>query len=558
MFKPRHIAFAAALLATTQAAHAQRVPGAGTQLKQLPPAQTLPKIEPDLEVEPRAAPSDSADVGPAIRVATLRITGQTAFTEAELIEASGFVPGSDLTLGGLQALAARISDHYHARGYFLAQAYLPAQDVQGGTVTIDTIEGRYGAIDLRNGVRIADRVPEAILKGLEPGDLIANAPLERRLLLLSDIPGVLVHGTLAPGDEVGTSDLIVDLVPGRAISGSLEADNAGSRYTGEYRFGGTINFNNPAGIGDQFSLRLLASDDGLAYGRASYQAPIGDATVGVAYSHLLYSLGREFEVLDGSGTADIFSVYGSYPLVRSRRANLYALAGLDYIMLHDEIGLVSSESNKHIQAGTFGLAADWRDDFGGGGSNVAYLGWTIGNLDIRTPAVRALDAATARTAGTFNLLEGSFARLQSVAGPLSLYGSVRGQYAFDNLDSSEQMQLGGAYGVRAYPEGETFGDSGYIATAEARLALGGSRETLPGEFELVAFVETGEVQFAHDPWFTGPNHARRSGYGVGLNWFGPEGFMVRTAYARRLGTGPATSVPDDGDGHFWFQIVKLF
>jgi hypothetical protein len=45
---------------------------------------------------------------------------------------------------------------------------------------------------------------------------------------------------------------------------------------------------------------------------------------------------------------------------------------------------------------------------------------------------------------------------------------------------------------------------------------------------------------------------------VGLNWFGPEGFIVRTAYARRLGTGPATSVPDDGDGRFWFQIVKLF
>jgi hemolysin activation/secretion protein len=556
MFKPRHIAFA--LLATaTPAAYAQ-VPNAGTQLRQLPQVPTLPRVEPVLEVEPVALASDVADAGPAIRVTTLRVTGQTAFTEAELVAASGFAPDSELTLAGLRALAERISDLYRDRGYFLAQAYLPAQDVQGGSVTIDVIEGRYGAVDVRNGARIADRVPDQIVNGLEPGDLIANAPLERRLLLLSDVPGVVVHATLAPGDEVGTSDLIVDLAPGPAISGSLEADNAGSRYTGEYRFGGTLNLNNPAGIGDQLSLRLLASDDGLAYGRASYQAPIGNATVGVAYSHLLYDLGREFEALDGSGTADIVSAYASYPLVRSRRANLYALANADYIMLHDRIGLVSSESNKHIQEGTFGLAADWRDDLGGGGSNVAYLGWTIGNLDIRSPAVRAIDAATARTAGTFNVLQGSVARLQAVAGPLSLYGAVRGQYAFDNLDSSEQMQLGGAYGVRAYPEGEAFGDIGYVATAEARLAVGGSRDTLPGEFELIAFVETGEVQFAHDPWFAGPNHATRSGYGVGLNWFGPEGFIVRTAYARRLGTGPATSVPDDGDGRFWFQIVKLF
>jgi hemolysin activation/secretion protein len=556
MLKPSHIAFA--LLATTaQVAHAQ-VPNAGTQLRQLPQAPTIPRIEPDLEVVSPEAPSDSVDTGPAIRVTTLRVTGQTAFTEAELIEASGFVPGSDLTLAGLRALAARISDHYHAEGYFLARAYLPAQNVQGGTVTVDMIEGRYGAIDVANGARIAERVPQQILQGLNPGDLVANAPLERRLLLLSDIPGVLVHATLAPGDEVGTSDLIVDLAPGPAITGSLEADNAGNRYTGEYRFGGTVNFNNPAGIGDQLSLRLLASDDGLAYGRASYQAPIGNATVGVAYSHLRYSLGREFEALDGSGTADIVSAYASYPIERSRRANLYALASADYIMLHDRIGLVSSESNKHIQGGTFGLASDWRDDLGGGGSNVAYLGWTIGNLDIRSPGVRAIDAVTARTAGMFNILQASVARLQSVAGPLSLYASVRGQYAFDNLDSSEQMQLGGAYGVRAYPEGEAFGDIGYIATAEARFALGGSRDTLPGEFELIAFVETGEVQFAQDPWFTGPNHARRSGYGVGLNWFGPEGFIFRTAYARRLGTGPATSIPDDGNGRFWFQVVKLF
>ena len=556
MFKPSHIAFA--LLATAaQAAHAQ-VPNAGTQLRQLPQAPALPRIEPEIDIESPAAAGDSVDVGPAIRVTTLRVTGQTAFTEAELVQATGFVPGADLTLAGLRALAARISDHYHASGYFLAQAYLPAQDVQSGSVTIDVIEGRYGAVEVHNAARIADGVPESVLRGLEPGDLIANAPLERRLLLLSDVPGVLVHATLAPGDEVGTSDLIVDLAPGPPISGSLEADNAGSRYTGEYRFGGTINLNNPAGIGDQLSLRLLASDDGLAYGRASYQAPIGAATVGVAYSHLLYSLGREFEALDGSGTADIFSLYASYPLVRSRRANLYALAGADYIMLHDEIGLVSTESNKHVQEGTFGLAADWRDSLGGGGSNVAYLGWTIGSLDIRTPAVRAVDAATARTAGTFNSVQASLARLQSVAGPLSLYGAVRGQYAFDNLDSSEQMQLGGAYGVRAYPEGEAFGDIGYVATAEARFALGGSRDTLPGEFELIAFVDTGEIQYAQDPWFTGSNHATRSGYGVGLNWFGPEGFLVRTAYARRLGTGPATSVPDDGDGHFWFQVVKLF
>jgi hemolysin activation/secretion protein len=552
MLKTSPVAFA--LLATISSAHAQQVPSAGTQLQQLPLPVLPVKPAPELVID-RPLPSAVADSGAAIPVQTLQITGQTLFTEAELRAASGFAP-ADMTFTQLRALAARIGDYYHARGYFLAQAYLPEQDVQGRAITIAVVEGRYGKIDVRNAARLSDRVPARILRGLTPGDVVANAPLERRLLLLSDVPGVYTKATLAPGTAVGTSDLIVDMTPGRRISGSLEADNGGSRYTGAYRFGGTVNLNNPAGIGDQLSLRLLASDSGLGYGRISYQVPVGAATLGLAYAHLRYDLGREFAALDGSGTADIFSAYGSYPLIRSRRANLYALGNFDYRMLEDEIGLVSSNSKKRLAAGTIGLAGNLDDDLAGGGSTVFSANWTHGHLDIRSARERIADAASARSAGGYSKLQASVARLQSVAGPLALYGLVRGQVAFDNLDSSEKMELGGAYGVRAYPEGEAFGDTGYIATAEARVRLNEGAGAI-GQFELIGFIETGEVNYAQDPWFAGSNHAVRSGYGGGLNWYGPEGFILRGSYARKLGTGPATSAPDR-DGRVWIQLVKLF
>ena len=164
---------------------------------------------------------------------------------------------------------------------------------------------------------------------------------------------------------------------------------------------------------------------------------------------------------------------------------------------------------------------------------------------------------TARSNGRFNEVRFAAARLQTMSGPLSLYASVRGQLAFDNLDSSEKMELGGAYGVRAYPEGEAYGDEGVLATAEARLMLNRWTGSLPGQLQLVAFVDAGAGRFAHDPWFAGTNRARRSGYGVGLNWFGPDNLVVRATYARRFGDQPATSAPDQR-GRFWFQIVKLF
>jgi hemolysin activation/secretion protein len=118
------------------------------------------------------------------------------------------------------------------------------------------------------------------------------------------------------------------------------------------------------------------------------------------------------------------------------------------------------------------------------------------------------------------------------------------------------MELGGAYGVRAYPEGEAYGDEGYIATIEARARLPRVFETLPGRFELIGFFDTGGVRFSKNPWFPGNDTATRSGAGVGLNWVDDRDFLVRLSYAFRL-TGPATSAPDR-TGQFWFQVVKFF
>ncbi|WP_426043100.1 ShlB/FhaC/HecB family hemolysin secretion/activation protein [Brevundimonas sp. TWP2-3-4b1] len=547
---------AAALLATGQTAYAQQPPVAG-QLQQIPPANVPLGSAPEIRIERPDPAVDAVAEGSSIRVDALRVTGATLFTEAELVAAADFTPGRDLTLPELRNAAARITRFYNDRGYVLAQAYLPAQDVVGGTVTITVIEGRYGAIELRNQSGVSDAVAAGVLSGLNSGAPVAIAPLERRLLLLSDIPGVAVHSTLSPGAEVGSSDLTVDLTRAPRIFGSLEADNAGNRYTGAYRFGGAVNFANLTGLGDLISLRLLASTEGLAYGRAAWQAPLGDATVGAAYTHLQYDLGREFEVLDAGGTADIFSAFASYPLIRSRSANLYALASFDAKFLSDEIGLVSQVSDKESRALTVGLRGDSRDGFGGGGWNTGSWSWTSGELDIESPFERAADAVTARTQGGFNKLQYAVSRLQTVSGPLSLFGSLRGQMATDNLDPSEKMELGGAYAVRAYPEGEAYGDEGYVATVEARLALDQWTGSLPGRFQLIGFVDAGEVDFAHDPWFAGSNHARRSGVGAGLVWSGPDDLFVRVTYAHRLGDQIATSGPDDS-GRAWFQIVKLF
>ena len=424
-------------------------------------------------------------------------------------------------------------------------------------MTIAVIEGHYGAIDLRNQSRLKDSVARGVLAGLDSGDIVESAPLERRLLLLSDIPGVAVRSTLAPGSAVGTSDLIVDIVPGRSVTGSIEADNAGNRYTGPYRLGGSVYFNNLTGSGDVASLRVLASNLGLLYGRASYQTLLGNASVGVAYARVNYELGREFKSLDARGSADIFSVFGSYPLIRSRNTNLYALGAVEARYLEDRIGVTSTVTNRDIRAVTAGFRGDQRDAIGPGGWSTFSVGATWGNLNIETPAARAIDAASSRRNGTYGKLQFSVAHLQQLAGPLSLYGALRGQVASKNLDSSEQMALGGAYAVRAYPEGEAYGDQGYVANLEARLLLPDFSDAIPGRVQLVGFVDVGAITLAKNPWFPGPNSARHSGYGAGIIWSNPNDFLITASYARKLGDQKATSAPDRS-GRLWLQFVKLF
>ncbi|MET0893073.1 MAG: ShlB/FhaC/HecB family hemolysin secretion/activation protein, partial [Pseudoxanthomonas sp.] len=392
---------------------------------------------------------------------------------------------------------------------------------------------------------------------LRAGDPVTLEPIENRLLLLSDLPGVVVQSTMVPGQAPGSSDLVVDIAPGRRVTGSIDADNAGNPYTGEYRLGSTVNVNNPLGRGDMASLRVLTSGSGLNYARGAYQMPFGRVTAGVAYSRLRYELGEQYEDLGAHGTADVASLFGSIALLRSRDTNLYAGLAYEDRSFEDHIDLISSVVHKKARVATASLYGNHYDSLGGGGANAFYLGLSSGELDIRTPAARAADAASARTHGSYSKLAFNASRLQRVTDLFSLYGSIGGQVASGNLDASEKLVLGGMDGVRAYPQGEGFGDEGFVATLEARLLLAGLSERVPGQVHVLGFVDGGRITADKDPWYAGSRDRDLSGAGVGLTWEEPGDFAVRTYYAGKLGSEDAISAPDRS-GRFWIQAIKYF
>lgn len=408
------------------------------------------------------------------------------------------------------------------------------------------IEGHYGKITLNNQTGVANHLADGLLGGLQSGDPVIAAPLENRLLLLSDLPGVTVKSTLVPGTAAGTSDLLVDMTPAPRISGSIDADNAGNYYTGKYRLGATVNLNEPLGLGDVASLRVLTSGKGLNYVRGSYQMQFGKATAGVALSALRYELGEEFTGFNGR--AKVASVYGSYPLIRTRNTNLYAGLLFEAKKFEDDHDTIGEVSRKKAQVITASLNGNHRDRLGGGGYSAYSLGLSTGNID----------NVTNQTSNRFNKLAASALRLQSVTDTISLYGAISGQVASTNLDASEKMGLGGMYGVRAYPQGEAYADEGYLINLEARMRLPRFSENMPGQLELIGFVDTGTVRLdKNPPPGTLSNRRTLSGAGVGVNWTVSNSFVMKAYYARKIGDEVATSAPD-ASGRFWIQAVKYF
>jgi hemolysin activation/secretion protein len=539
---------------------AQTPPSAGSLNQQIEREQSprIPqKAAPEIRIQQGTTPAIAASNQMKIVVNSLRVTDTHVFPENELIAVAGFKPSSELTLIDLRGMAAKIAEYYHQHGYFLAQAYLPAQDIKDGAVTIALLEGQYGKVSLHNQTNLSDALANGLLNGLDNNEAVTIAPLESRLLLLSDIPGVSVKSTLIPGASVGTSDLIIDVTPGQRVTGSVDADNEGNRYTGTNRIGATVNINDPSGYGDIVTLRALTSIDGLDYGRASYQAQLGRAKAGVAYSSMHYNLGKDFASLQANGTAEIASVYGSYPLIRSRNNNLYAVADFDAKTFKDKVDSTSTVTDKKAQVWMMSLNGDHRDGFGGGGLSNYSFTWSSGNIDIQSPAALATDSATVHSNGHYDKLGFNAVRLQSVTESTSLYAAIQGQVATKNLDTSEKMTLGGATAVRAYPSGEANADQGYVLNLEARTLLPRLSESMPGQMQLIGFVDTGTATLNKNAWSAGQNRRTLSGTGIGLNWVDNNSFVVKAYYAHKLGNAVATSALD-AVNRFWLQGIKYF
>jgi hemolysin activation/secretion protein len=349
--------------------------------------------------------------------------------------------------------------------------------------------------------------------------------------------------------------LVIAVNPASAFSGDIEADNYGNRYTGQYRLIGTLNINSPLRIGDQVTLTALSSGEDLRYGRLSYQLPIGGdgLRAGAAYFDTSYRLGKDFSVLQAHGTGIGGSAFIVYPFIITQQSNMTGTLSLEERHLTDYADATETVTEKHVYLANLGLSGAHRDTWGGSGLSSGNLSLALGDLDINSPVARFIDTLTARTGGRYVRLSYGASRLQQVTSSTFMSVALSGQRANKNLDTSEKFSLGGADGVRAYPQGEDIGDEGYMVNLELR-------QRIAPALQGILFYDAGSVTTNRKPFDPSlPKTRKLAGAGVGVD-VRLFGFQAKAALAWRTDGGEPNSIPPAAvrTPTAWVQIRRLF
>lgn len=475
-----------------------------------------PSIPAPVKIEGAAAPATEASATQSrIVVNAVTFSGNTRFSSEALASLVAGDLGKALSFEELQALAAKVERHYHAAGYFLTRVVIPQQDIgEKRTLELRVLEGWLEQINVTSSPRFKEeRVRRALQNDIRIGQPFKVSDLERSLAALNKNSGISVGSTLKAGEQPGATVIDVEVTEERRVSGSIEANNFGSKNTGEYRIIPAVALPNFTGRGDQLSLFGVFSPEvsDLYFAQVNYVTPLNvhGTSANLYYSQGNYQVGREFEVLEIEGDNSAWGVGLSQDVVLSAKTGLTFELWLESSdMEQTMLGAVSSRDE--IRKIRLGANVDVKDMRGRTFASLHVhqgLGEALGGMDDDSVlSSRAFGGAD----NDFTKLVATVTRLQSLHPRLFALLHVAGQYAFESVVAGEQFAIGGANSVRGHPQSAFSGDDGFVINAELRFSV------LPEDnrYQLAAFFDHGQVRtkkpiIGQDTW------NRISGAGVG-------------------------------------------
>jgi hemolysin activation/secretion protein len=468
-----------------------------------------------------------------------------------VLRSSDFAPvietylGRSLSPEELAGLARDIAAVARRKGYPLATAWVPEQQLAEGVLSVHLEEGRIDRVEVRGP---GHEAVEARLALLADGQPVTSERLERALLLAGDISGVSIgRPRLVRRD--GQNVLVVETSRDR-VSGRAALENSGSRSSGPLRAWLSVDIAGVLAGDDRLTLGGVvtpAQPRELQYGEASYTIPV-DRNGTQVTAHGYAANGRPGgATFYGQITARSLEagLTLTHALQRSRTRNLW-LSG--DVTLHDtdveRDGLtvvqdrtVTAEAAVYANAWVFGGWLRARMSFDQG---LGILG-----------ATERGDTQSSRFGGG-----AGFSRVylwsefdHPLGHGLSVDLRASGQWASRPLLFSDQFGLGGREFARAFDYWEFSGDEGVAGASELRYDISRGLPQPVQRLQFYLFADGGRVS-SRDNGF----HASLASTGGGIRAWLTKNIQAEFEVAVPLTHG----LREERDTRFYFSLSQRF
>ncbi len=421
--------------------------------------------------------------GKKVFVKDIAFDGNTHIVGDELNILLDEYKNKELNFADMQNIASIVTKLYRDKGYFVARAYVPKQNIleNSNVLKITVIEGNYSEFKLDNKSNVKTSIVQGMLDDAKARDnVVSTDTLERSMLIINDTPGVVVSkADVKPGTEVGTSDFLIETEPTSIYDGYLVGDNTGSKFTGKNRLMAGVNLNSPLNIGDKLSVSgLISNGSDIKNYKVGYELPLmsNGLKAQTSYSKTNYDLVKMGQTTpDGiyDGYTSTIEAGISYPIIRTRMENLNFTTTYSNKELKD---YYEEALNKNREINSVKIGLDYT-------KNHTILGfdsvskiesfYTLGKLDIKDKDSNDQDKAGVNNQGTYSKINLNLGTDIQFTPIYLLNTNVKTQYALNNknLDGSEDFTLGGSEGVKVFSDGEQSVENAIMFNTELQIKL---------------------------------------------------------------------------------------
>ncbi len=503
---------------------------------------------------------EPADKGPRVLIRSINIEGVTRLSKEEITQITSFYEGRELSFTQMQEAADRITDAYRQKGYVTSRAFIPPQTIKDGVLTIKVVEGRLGRIEIRGNTHFRSDLLKKKIR-LRPEGYFDYSALQRSLVYINEHPDRTARAVLVPGEQAGTTDIIIEVEDRLPMHVQLLYDNYGSRYIGTQRYAVMLEHNNVTGHDDRFVAKLQYSDGALLeLQQGQYTYPLNPTTnVGGYFLLSELELGEEFASLQARGKARIYGIFLNKAVLETQNLDVRWNFGFDYKSIRNYLS-GSRTSRDELRVFKTGFDFNYLDRWG---RNILTAEANVGVPDLIGAGLSKDPNASRSGAGSkFVKWLFNYYRLQPLFWDTNLLWRNSAQYSTYTLAASEQFQIGGPYSVRGYPPAEFSGDKGYFTSAEWSLPVyvipkaarvPGTGTRWRDALRFVTFYDWGFVHLKKPSAGERENQTLKA-CGFGLNFDIPDRLRVRLEFGYPLGRKPS----DDEQWHPWIEAAVRF